>query len=266
MPKETAAGSSKGGLVYLRHTYRYRSQLDEPNDDWLEVIEATNDELLGTYMKAKDEAMSTAFGARGKRRLNRVFDVIGFIYPDYSFPARKQGAKRKIATTTSSTASKLKRAKVFTHRPKLHSLEKTPVVPATEKMEIVECVESTLLASEIIPFVTAEATVALVEETDGKSSKTEEHPKLQSPPITTGLPKLATAATISCYNVSMECYNKLKNSFGKVGALSTEQNFIRGDPDAVIRWIDGKTKSFDEILSIEEIFAPSPVPEEPSHS
>jgi hypothetical protein len=25
MPKETAAGSSKGGLVYLRYTYHYRS-------------------------------------------------------------------------------------------------------------------------------------------------------------------------------------------------------------------------------------------------
>jgi hypothetical protein len=25
MPKETAASSSKGGLVYLRYTYRYRN-------------------------------------------------------------------------------------------------------------------------------------------------------------------------------------------------------------------------------------------------
>jgi hypothetical protein len=25
--------------------------------------------------------MNTAFGARGKRRLNKVFDVIGFIFP-----------------------------------------------------------------------------------------------------------------------------------------------------------------------------------------
>jgi hypothetical protein len=33
---------------------------------------------LGAYSKAEDEAMTTAFGARGKRRLNRVFDVIGF--------------------------------------------------------------------------------------------------------------------------------------------------------------------------------------------
>jgi hypothetical protein len=40
-------------------------------------------------MKAEDEAMNIAFGARGKKRLNRVFDVIGFVYPDYYFSARK---------------------------------------------------------------------------------------------------------------------------------------------------------------------------------
>jgi hypothetical protein len=84
--KETVAGSSKGGLAYLRCTYRYRSQFDEVNDDWLEAIEATSDELLGTYTKAEDEAMTTAFGARGKRILNIVFDMIGFLYPNYCFP------------------------------------------------------------------------------------------------------------------------------------------------------------------------------------
>jgi hypothetical protein len=87
MPKETAASSSKGGLVYLRYTYRYRSQFDEPNDDWLEAVEATSDELLGAYTKAEDEAMTTTFSAHDKRRLNRVFDVIGFFYPGYCFPA-----------------------------------------------------------------------------------------------------------------------------------------------------------------------------------
>jgi hypothetical protein len=51
MPKATTAGSNEGGLVYLRYTYRYRSQFDEPNDDWLEAVDATSNELLGAYSK-----------------------------------------------------------------------------------------------------------------------------------------------------------------------------------------------------------------------
>jgi hypothetical protein len=104
MPKETTAGSSEGHLVYLKYSYRYRSKFGEPNDECLEVVEATSDELLGAYTKAEDEGMNTAFGAQGKMRINRVFDVVGFIYPNYCFPARKQGTKRKMATTTSSVA------------------------------------------------------------------------------------------------------------------------------------------------------------------
>jgi hypothetical protein len=64
----------------------------------------------------------------------------------------------------------------------------------------------------------------------------------------------------------MECCNNLKNSFAKVVALSSEQNFIRGDPDGVIQWISGEAKAFDEILSGRGDFSPSPAPEEPSHS
>jgi hypothetical protein len=47
----------------------------------------------------------------------------------------------------------------------------------------------------------------------------------------------------------MECCNKLKNSFAKVGAFSTDQNFIRADLDGVIIWIGGEAEAFDEILS-----------------
>ena len=73
MSKDTAAGSSEGGLVYLRYTYRYRSQFDESNDDWLEVVEASSDELLGAYTKAEDEAMTTAFDARDKKETEQSF-------------------------------------------------------------------------------------------------------------------------------------------------------------------------------------------------
>jgi hypothetical protein len=42
---------------------------------------------------------------------------------------------------------------------------------------------------------------------------------------------------------------KLKSSFAKVGAYSSEENFIRGDPEGVIDWISGEAKAFDEILN-----------------
>ena len=86
MPKEAAAGSRQGGLVYLKYTFRYNEQFDEPNDEWLNCIEAASDELLGAYTRAEDDAKIVAFGEQGNKRLNRVFDVISFVYPDYSYP------------------------------------------------------------------------------------------------------------------------------------------------------------------------------------
>jgi hypothetical protein len=96
MPKETAAGSIEGGLVRLKYTFRFRDRFDEPNDDWLKSIEAISDELLGAYTRAQDDALSLAFGGRGKKRLNRVFDAIGFIYPDYCYPLQRQGKREKL--------------------------------------------------------------------------------------------------------------------------------------------------------------------------
>jgi hypothetical protein len=118
MLKETTDSSSEGGLVYLKYSYRYRSQFGEPDDEWLEAIEMTSDDLLGAYTNAEDEAMNVTFGARGKKRLNRVFDVIGFVHLDYCFQVRRQGVKKKIASTTPSTAPKPKKMKVVTHQPK----------------------------------------------------------------------------------------------------------------------------------------------------
>jgi hypothetical protein len=42
---------------------------------------------------------------------------------------------------------------------------------------------------------------------------------------------------------------KLKTSFSKVGAYSSKENFIRGDPESVIEWISGEAEAFKEILS-----------------
>jgi hypothetical protein len=120
MPKETITESSEGELVRLKYTFRYGDKFDEPNDDWLKCIEVTSDELLGSYSKAEDNALSTAFGGRGKKRLNRVFDAIGFVYPDYRYPLRGQGKKRKTAAsaTPDEPTPKGKKLKVLTHRPR----------------------------------------------------------------------------------------------------------------------------------------------------
>jgi hypothetical protein len=122
MLKETISKSSKGELVQLKYTFRHGDKFDEPNNDWLKCIEVTSDELLGSYSKAEDNALSTAFGSREKKRLNRVFDAIGFVYPDYRYPLRGQGKKRKAAALAASAEPVPKAAgkkmKVLTHQPR----------------------------------------------------------------------------------------------------------------------------------------------------
>jgi hypothetical protein len=124
MPKETIKETDEGGLVRLKYTFKYGDKFVEPDDDWLKSIEAISDELLGVYSKAEDTALSAAFGGRKRKRVNRVFDAIGFVYPDYRYPAR--GQKRKNISSAKETASagpsepapKRKRVKVLTHRPR----------------------------------------------------------------------------------------------------------------------------------------------------
>jgi hypothetical protein len=124
MPKETISNPNEGGLVRLKYTFRFRDQFIEPDDDWLKCVENTSDELLGAYSKSEDNALSAAFGSRKKKRLNRVFDAIGIMYPDYRYPSR--GQKRKSATSgkdvtsaaPSEPAPKKRKVKVLTHRPR----------------------------------------------------------------------------------------------------------------------------------------------------
>jgi hypothetical protein len=84
----------------------------------LKCVEATSDELLGAYSKAEDNALFAAFGGRGKKRLNRVFDAIGFVYPDFHYPLRGQKKKRKTAASAIAAEPKGKKMKVLTHRPR----------------------------------------------------------------------------------------------------------------------------------------------------
>jgi hypothetical protein len=143
---------------------------------------------LGVYSKAEDTALSAAFGGRKRKRLNRVFDAIGFVYPDYRYPA--WGQKRKNTSSAKETASaapseptpKRKRVKVLTHRPRYiepatvpafvgetssatEAKEPTPLpnievlaeVPATEKIEEPRAEE--IKTSEVLsPSAKTEAT------------------------------------------------------------------------------------------------------------
>jgi hypothetical protein len=149
MPKETITNSSEGDLVRLKYTFRFGDKFDEPNDDWLKCIEATSDELLGAYSKTEDNALFAAFGGRNKKRLNRVFDAIGFVYPDYCYPQRGQGVKRKIAASGKVAASAItaepkgKKMKVLTHRPRYIE---PAVIP-----EFGEGPSSAAKAKEIVP-------------------------------------------------------------------------------------------------------------------
>jgi hypothetical protein len=52
-----------------------------------------------------------------------------------------------------------------------------------------------------------------------------------------------------CFEKSVECVKKIKTSFANVGAYSSEENFILGDPEGVIKWISGEAEAFEEILS-----------------
>jgi hypothetical protein len=64
-----------------------------------------------------------------------------------------------------------------------------------------------------------------------------------------------------CFSVAMQCSIKFKNTFAKVGVFSTDQNFIRGDPEGVIKWIECEVEAFHEVLTSRGYFLPLWVPE-----
>jgi hypothetical protein len=215
MPSKAPSGSSQDGLVYLKYTFRYRNQFDEPNDDWLDFIEATSDKLLGAYTRAEDDALTVAFGGRGKKRLNMVFDVIGFVYPDYCYPSQKQGKKRKAAASAISTTSKGKKVKVLTHRPRYIETAKVPklaegpssaVEPnypalAEAKGESAEVpkpmviVEQEKTKTTEVPKRSTEAKEGTVEEPELRKSVGQ--PKTLSPPQEPELPKVSKIPAIT---------------------------------------------------------------------
>jgi hypothetical protein len=165
MPKDTTAESTEGGLVRLKYTFRFRDRFNEPNDDWLKSIEAISDELLGAYNRDEDDALSAAFWGRGKKRLNKVFDAIGFVYPDYHYPLRGQGKKRKTVASATTTEPKGKKMKVLTHWPRYIEPVVVPefgegtssAVEARQTAPILQSVEEPTVVPKVPTFGPVEA-------------------------------------------------------------------------------------------------------------
>jgi hypothetical protein len=52
-----------------------------------------------------------------------------------------------------------------------------------------------------------------------------------------------------CYEKSVACVQKIKTSFANIDAYSNEENFVLGDPEGPIEWINGEAEAFEEVLS-----------------
>jgi hypothetical protein len=165
--------------------------------------------LLGAYTRAEDDAMTLAFRGRGKKRLNRVFDVIGFVYPNYTYPSRKQGKKRKTATSAIYAAPKGKKITVLTHRPRYIETTTVPKLgegtastaeprqpaPAGSKEELVEVPKVPATESAEAPKHATQAKGKAVKEPERE--ETVGLPKFLSPPSEPELPKVSKAPAIT---------------------------------------------------------------------
>jgi hypothetical protein len=65
MPKLKGT-KKKNELVRLLYRFKFEKQFKEPCHEWLEMIEAMCNKILGNYTKKEDQLMSAAFGTRPK--------------------------------------------------------------------------------------------------------------------------------------------------------------------------------------------------------
>jgi hypothetical protein len=137
--------------------------------------------------------------------MNRVFDAIGFVYPDYCYPLRGQGKKRKAATsgTPDKPVSKGKKLKVLTHRPRY--IEPAAIPDFGEGTSSAAKTKETIPPEQrteepaIMPKV---PTVKVVETKVDKAEKpkTEEitkMPEVLSPPVKATVPKVQTGSIVT---------------------------------------------------------------------
>jgi hypothetical protein len=118
-----------------------------------------------------------------------VFDAIGIVYPDYYYPLRKQGKKRKTITLATTTLLKGKKMKVLTHRPRYIEMVVVPEfgegTSSAAEANQVAFAEAEAEGSTILPKVLVTGSV---EAKDGVAKepeleKTVPLPKILCPPV-----------------------------------------------------------------------------------
>jgi hypothetical protein len=147
----------EGELVRLPYHYKFKKYFKAPCQEWLETIEVMSTEILGNYSKKEDQLMTAAFGARPKRRLNRVLDAIGFEYPDYErLDKGAEGQKRKrVASTLIKDDEDQPKKKKEKLEPKVVAPRKRkaaspkPVSPEPERLVRDEEIPATPSAAEV---------------------------------------------------------------------------------------------------------------------
>jgi hypothetical protein len=133
MPK--LEGEKKNELVRLHYHFKFKKHFKEPCQEWLDTIEVMCNEILGNYTKKEDQLMTRTFGARPKRRLNRVMDVLNFEYLDYerlNKGAEGQKRKRIVSVVGRQAARMVKEDEEILKRKKL-SPEPKAVAPKKRK-------------------------------------------------------------------------------------------------------------------------------------
>jgi hypothetical protein len=124
-------------------------------------------EILGNYSKKEDQSMIAAFGTRPKRRLNRVFDALGFEYPDYErLDKDAEGQKRKrVASALNKDDEDQLKKKKLKPEPKTDASKKrkatSPKQKAIDEEEETAATPSATDVEEILKVMTESLPVKL---------------------------------------------------------------------------------------------------------
>jgi hypothetical protein len=139
--------------------------------------------------------------------MNRVFDAIGFVYPDYRYPLRGQGKKRKAAASATPVepVPKGKKMKVLTHRPRYIEPAVVPEFHGETSSATETSVTAPIAQSTEEPVVMPKLTSVKLVKTKADKDKAEESKiekitkmlEILSPSIEITVPKLqkGSAAT-----------------------------------------------------------------------